>query len=583
MVSPRSMHCAVKEGIYAMSIEVRAPSANERIKSDSRFLRGTIADGLTRAETGSLADNDQQLTKFHGIYLQDDRDLRPERGRQKMEKAFIFMARLRVPGGVLTPRQWLAAERVARERGNGTLRLTTRQTIQFHGIIKSNLRSAIQGINAAMLDTIAACGDVNRNVIARVNPWQSASHAEVAGLARTIGGHLLPRSRAWHEIWIDGEQHSGGEEEDEPIYGRTYMPRKFKIGVALPPDNDVDVFSQDLGFIAIEEGGRIVGYNVVAGGGMGMTHGEPDTFPRTADVIGFCTPDQAVDVAEKVVTVQRDFGDRSDRKHARLKYTIERMGVREFRLEVERRLGYSLAEPRPYAFTRNNDRLGWVHGDNGAWHYTLFVENGRVSQQLAGLHAIAELDIGRFIITPNQNLVLADIPADRKADVAALLSAHHLDAGVSGLRRNALACVALPTCGLALAESERYLPDLITRLEHEREQSGLTQDDITIRMTGCPNGCARPYLAEIGLVGRTPGIYNLYLGGAFNGTRMNKLYRRDVNGDAIVAALAPLFREYATQREPAETFGDFVIRAGHIRPTTAGNRFHADLAPELEG
>lgn len=565
-----------------MSTEVRPPSANERIKSESRFLRGTIADGLTRAETGSLADDDQQLTKFHGIYLQDDRDLRAERGRQKMEKAFIFMARLRVPGGVLTPQQWLAAERIARERGNGTLRLTTRQTIQFHGIIKSNLRSAIQGINAAMLDTIAACGDVNRNVIARVNPWQSASHAAVAGLARTIGAHLLPRSRAWHEIWIDGEQLSGAEEEDEPIYGRTYMPRKFKIGVALPPDNDVDVFSQDLGFNAIEEGGRIVGYNVVAGGGMGMTHGEPDTFPRTGDAIGFCTPDQAVDVAEKVVTVQRDFGDRSDRKHARLKYTIERMGVAAFRSEVERRLGYMLSEARPCSFTSNGDRLGWAQGDNGAWHYTLFVENGRVSRQLAGLHAIAELGLGRFIITPNQNLVLADIPADRKAEVEALLSAHHLDAAVSGLRRNALACVALPTCGLALAESERYLPDLVTRLESELEQCGLTQDDITIRMTGCPNGCARPYLSEIGLVGRTPGIYNLYLGGAFNGTRMNKLYRRDVNGDAIVAALAPLFRDYATQREPAETFGDFVIRAGHVRATTAGNRFHADLAPELQ-
>ena len=321
----------------------RPPSPNEAIKSNSQFLRGTIADGLTRVETGSLSDDDQQLTKFHGIYVQDDRDLRAERGRKKMEKAFIFMARLRVPGGVLTPQQWLAAERVARERGNATLRLTTRQTIQFHGIIKSNLRHAIRGLNDAMLDTIAACGDVNRNVIARVNPWQSRAHAEVAGLAQAIGAHLLPKSRAWHEIWIDGEKITGGEEEDEPIYGRTYMPRKFKIAVALPPHNDVDVFAHDLGFIAIEEAGRIVGYNVVVGGGMGMTHGEPDTFPRTGDVIGFCSPDQAVDVAEKVVTVQRDFGDRSDRKHARLKYTIERMGLDAFRAELEQRLGHKLA------------------------------------------------------------------------------------------------------------------------------------------------------------------------------------------------------------------------------------------------
>ena len=561
-----------------MSTDVRPLSANERIKAESRLLRGTIVDGLTRVETGSLTDDDQQLTKFHGIYVQDDRDLRPERGRQKMEKAFIFMARLRIPGGVLTPQQWLAAERIAKERGNGTLRLTTRQTIQFHGVIKSNLRAAIQGLNDAMLDTIAACGDVNRNVTARVNPWQSASHAAVANLARAIGQHLLPKSRAWHEIWIDGEHHSGGEEEDEPVYGRTYLPRKFKIGVALPPDNDVDVFSQDLGFIAIEQDGRIAGYNVVAGGGMGMTHGEPNTFPRTGDVIGFCRPDQAVDIAEKIVTVQRDFGDRSDRKHARLKYTIERMGLAAFRAEVERRLGYTLAEARPFAFTGNGDRLGWAQGDNDTWHYTMFVENGRVSRQLPGLHAIAERDIGHFIVTPNQNLVLADIPAARKREVEALLRAHQLDAPISGLRRNALACVALPTCGLALAESERYLPDLITRLDDELEQVGLAEDDITIRMTGCPNGCARPYLAEIGLVGRTPGIYNLYLGGAFDGTRLNRLYRRDIDGDAIVAALSPLFREYAERRTDGERFGDYVIRTGHIRPTTAGNRFHADIA-----
>jgi sulfite reductase (NADPH) hemoprotein beta-component len=563
-----------------MSTDVRAPSPNEAIKANSRFLRGTIADGLTRVETGALSDDDQQLTKFHGIYLQDDRDLRAERGRKKMEKAFIFMARLRVPGGVLTPAQWLAAERIARERGNGTLRLTTRQTIQFHGIIKSNLRQAIRGIHDAMLDTIAACGDVNRNVIARVNPWQSRAHAEVAGLAQAIGAHLLPKSRAWHEIWIDGEQIAGGEEQNEPIYGRTYMPRKFKIAVALPPHNDVDVFAHDLGFIAIEEGGEIAGYNVVVGGGMGMTHGEPDTFPRTGDVIGFCSPEQAVDVAEKVVTVQRDFGDRSDRKKARLKYTIERMGLDGFCAELAPRLRYALMPARPFAFTDNGDRLGWARGDNSAWHYTLFVENGRV-RDLAGLHDIAELGIGRCIITPNQNLVLADIPSDRKEQIAVLLEQYGLAAPASGLRRNALACVALPTCGLALAESERYLPDLIIRLEDELEQVGLAQDDITIRMTGCPNGCARPYLAEIGLVGRSPGIYNLYLGGAFDGSRMNKLYRLNVDGDSIVAALAPLLRDYAERRVAGERFGDFAVRVGHIRPTTSGNRFHHDLSPEL--
>jgi sulfite reductase (NADPH) hemoprotein beta-component len=559
------------------------PSPNEAIKANSRFLRGTIADGLSRVETGALSDDDQQLTKFHGIYVQDDRDLRAERGRKKMEKAFIFMARMRVPGGVLTPAQWLSAEKIARERGNGTLRLTTRQTIQFHGIIKSNLRLAIQGLNDAMLDTIAACGDVNRNVIARVNPWQSRSHAEVYGLADAIGTHLLPKSRAWHEIWIDGEQLPGAEEEDEPIYGRTYMPRKFKIAVALPPNNDVDVFAHDLGFIAIEEGGAIVGYNVVVGGGMGMTHGEPDTFPRTGDVVGFCTPDQAVNVAEQVVTVQRDFGNRSDRKHARLKYTIERMGLAEFRAELERRLGHALAPARDFAFTDNGDRLGWAEGDDGRWHLSLFIENGRVRdlgdrRLLSGLHAIAELGIGRFILTPNQNLVVADVPAERRGEVDGLVREYGLDASLSGLRRNALACVALPTCGLALAESERYLPNLISRLEEELDRVGLAQEDITIRMTGCPNGCARPYLAEIGLVGRSPGVYNLYLGGAFDGTRMNKLYRKDVDDDAIVASLSPLFRDYAEHRSGDERFGDYAVRAGHIRPTVSGRTFHDDVA-----
>jgi sulfite reductase (NADPH) hemoprotein beta-component len=364
------------------------------------------------------------------------------------------------------------------------------------------------------------------------------------------------------------------------------MPRKFKIAVALPPHNDVDVFAHDLGFIAIQQDGQIIGYNVVVGGSMGMTHGEPDTFPRTGDVIGFCRPDQAVDMAEKAVTVQRDFGNRSDRKHARLKYTIERIGLPAFIAELESRLGYTLPPARTFAFTDNGDRLGWAEGDDGAWHFTLFVENGRVRdvaerRLLSGLHAIAALGVGRFIITANQNLVIADIPPQQKAAVAELLRAHGLDAPVGGLRRNALACVALPTCGLALAESERYLPSLVSRLEDLLEQIGLAQDDITIRMTGCPNGCARPYLAEIALVGRSPGLYHLYLGGAFDGTRLNKLYRKDIGDDAIVAALAPLLREYAEQRSPGERFGDYVIRAGHVRPTTAGNTFHHDLAPEL--
>ncbi len=566
--------------------EIRKLSANEHIKTNSNFLRGTIAEGLTIVHTGALADDDTQLTKFHGIYQQDDRDLRAERGKQRMEKAFSFMARMRVPAGILTPAQWLAAEKVAKERANGTLRLTTRQTIQYHGIIKSNLRPAIAELSTALLDTIAACGDVNRNVVASVDPWLPAGHKAVTRLANDIATHLLPRSRAWHEIWLGEERVVGGEEEDEPIYGRTYLPRKFKIGVALPPHNDVDVFAQDLSFVAIEAAGEIVGYNVIAGGGMGMTHGEPDTYPRSGSILGFCPPDQAVDVAEKVVTTQRDFGDRSDRKHARLKYTIDRMGLDAFIAEVNSRLGTPLQPAQEMVFTSTGDRLGWAKGEKGGSHFSLYVENGRVTDLpgrplMTGLHEIAKLDAGRFIITANQNLVIADIPASKRDAVAALIEEYKLDQKVGGLRQNAVACVALPTCGLSLAESERYLPHLVTRLEGELEKVGLRDKEITIRMTGCPNGCARPYMSEIGLVGRTPGLYNLYLGAAHEGTRLSKLYKRDVGDDAIVAALAPLFAAYAAERNDGEHFGDFVVRTAVVARTHEGLDFHENLSPEL--
>jgi sulfite reductase (NADPH) hemoprotein beta-component len=557
-------------------------SANERIKGNSHFLRGTIAEGLTVPETGGLADDDQQLTKFHGIYLQDDRDLRPERGRQRMEKAFIFMARLRVPGGILLPAQYLAADRMARERGNGTLRFTTRQTIQFHGIIKSNLRPLMQGLHSEMLDTIAACGDVNRNVCASADPSRRAGHATVSELAGQIGGHLLPRSRAWHEIWIGEERVAGAVEEVEPIYGRTYMPRKFKIGVALPPRNDIDVFANDLSFVAIQRADDIIGYDVIAGGGMGMTHGEPETYPRSGSVIGFCAPEQVIDVAEQVVSMQRDHGDRSNRKQARLKYTIDRMGLDEFVAELNERLAVRLQPAKGFEFTTTGDRLGWAEDETGLHHVTMFVENGRVAGRARdGLREVAALGIGRFIITANQNLILSDIPAAFKDKIAALLHEYGQDHNPGGLRRNAIACVALPTCGLALAESERYLPSLVTRLEAELEANGLADDEITIRMTGCPNGCARPYLSEIGFAGRSPGLYNLYLGGAHDGSRLNKLHARDLDGDAIVATLGPIFASYATDREDNESFGDFVIRAGIIARTVAGLDFHENLAPAL--
>jgi sulfite reductase (NADPH) hemoprotein beta-component len=559
-------------------------SKNERIKAGSHALRGGIAQGLAVPQTGALADDDTQLTKFHGIYQQDDRDLRAERGRKKMEPAYSFMARLRIPGGEITPRQWLQLHEIARERANGAIRLTTRETIQFHGILKGNLRPAIAAMNDALLDTIAACGDVNRNVICTVNSDESPAHAAALRLAHAISDGLLPKTRAWHEIWIGETRVAGAEPEHEPMYGPTYLPRKFKIAIAVPPRNDVDVYAHDLGFIAQVRDGQVIGYDVTVGGGMGMTHGDSETFPRTADELGFCTPDQAVDVARAVLMAQRDHGDRAVRKNARLKYTIERMGLPAFAAAVAGHLGHALSPARGAVFDTTGDRLGWYETADGSTHFGLFIENGRVHDAgprrlLSGLHAIALAHQGRFILTANQNLLIEGV-RDRAA-IAALLAEYGLDTRHSPIREAAMACVALPTCGLALAESERYLPTLITALDQAMQDAGLAQDSIVIRMTGCPNGCARPYLAEIGLVGRGPGRYNLYLGAAADGTRLNKLHRADVDHDAILATLTPLLHDYAARRRPGESFGDFVIHAGHIHATTAGNRFHLDLDPAL--
>ena len=558
-------------------------SRNERIKEASRYLRGTLAEGLRDEITGAIVEDDQQLVKFHGMYLQDDRDLRPERTRKKMEKAFSFMIRVRIPGGVLAPAQWLALDHVARTYGNGTMRLTTRQTVQLHGIIKSNLKATLREIDAVLLGSIAACGDVNRNVMCGANPEQSPVHATALELARALSDHLTPRTPAYREIWLDGEKIAGGEEEVvEPIYGKTYLPRKFKIVVAVPPSNDVDIFAHDLGYIAIrDEAGGIAGWNVTAGGGMGMTHGEPDTYPRTADVIGFCATRDAIALAEAVVTVQRDWGDRLNRKHARLKYTIEDRGLDVFRAEVERRAGVLLQPAKPFAFTSTGDRYGWSTGAEGRSHLTLFVQSGRIhddarAAQMSALRRIAQQHDGEFRVTPNQNLIVANIPLEKQQDIHWIAKEAGLLAPWSGLRRNSMACVALPTCGLALAESERYLPDLMTALDERLSRHGLSQDDIVIRMTGCPNGCARPYLAEIGLVGKGPGRYNLYLGAAFDGARLNKLYAEDLAHDGIVAALDPLFAAYAAERQKGERFGDFCIRAGFIAATGNGRDFHAN-------
>jgi sulfite reductase (NADPH) hemoprotein beta-component len=560
-------------------------SPMEHLKARSRYLRGNLAEDMADPITGGVSEDSAQLLKFHGMYLQDDRDLRPERTKKKLEKAFGFMLRIRLPGGVITSRQWLALDEVARTYAGNTLRLTTRQTFQLHGVLKSNVKSALKKINSVALDTIAACGDDNRGVMAVSNPYQSRIHAEAYDLACRTSAHFKPRTHAYYEIFLDGEKVAGeGERDDiEPIYGKTYMPRKFKIGFAVPPSNDIDVFAQDLGFIAIVgEGDTIVGWNVTVGGGMGMTHGEPETYPRVGDLLGFCRPDKLMAVAEAIVTIQRDWGDRSNRKHARLKYTVEDNGLNKIRTEVERRAGTKLEPPKPFSFTSTGDRYGWTEGIDGRGHLTLFVQNGRLrddarAQQLSAMRRIAQTHEGGFRITPNQNLIVAGVPTDRQADIEAVARDAELLAPWSGLRRNSMACVALPTCGLALAESERYLPDLIVALDQKLATHGLSADDIVIRMTGCPNGCARPYLAEIGVVGKGPGRYNLYLGAAFDGSRMNKLYAEDLDHAGIVAALEPIFAAYAVERNAGERFGDFTIRAGFVAASGNGREFHANV------
>ena len=562
-------------------------SANEYIKTRSNYLRGTIVEGLADLSTGSMCEDDQQLLKFHGTYQQDDRDIRAGRRKHKLEKAYSFMIRIRVPGGVASAHQWLETDRLATEFANGTIKLTTRQAFQFHGIIKTNLKRTIAEINQAAMDTIAACGDVNRNVMCNPNPHLSNIHAQALKAAEEISAHLTPQTRAYHEIWLDGEKVESTEEDFEPIYGKTYLPRKFKITIAVPPSNDVDIYANCLSFIAIVEDGELLGYNVAVGGGMGSTHGNDATYPRIADVIGFCTPAQVVDVAEKVVLVQRDFGDRTDRKHSRFKYTVDDRGPAWILAKLNEYLGYQLDAVRPFIFEDNGDRYGWVEDSNGNSHLTLFIAGGRVLDTSSypmrtGLREIAKIHDGDFRLTANQNLIIANITPAKRPEIEKLLAQYGIkDSHLQGaLRLNSMACVALPTCGLALAEAERYLPDLITELETSLEEKGLRHDAITIRMTGCPNGCARPFIAEIGFVGRGPDRYNLYLGGGFAGQRLSKLYRENVEVASIKPLLEPIFEHYAKERTEGERFGDFCIRQGYVAATVQGPDFHKNLKPE---
>jgi len=563
------------------TINTPKPSPLETIKEKSNYLRGTLNESLSDPLTGAIRSDDQVLIKFHGTYQQQDRDLDSERKRQKLEPLYSFLIRVRVPGGVATPEQWLAMDALSEKYGDHTLKFTTRQAFQFHGVLKRNLKTTIKGINKSLLDTIAACGDVNRNVMCSANPFESPIHAEVAEDAKRISAHLTPQTNAYHEIWLDGKLIEGGEKEEEPLYGKTYLPRKFKIAIAVPPRNDTDVLSNDLGFIAIVESGILTGYNVSVGGGMAYTFGNKNTYPRIGDIVGYVPKEKVVEAAEAVLIFQRDHGNRSERKNARLKYTIDRLGLDFFRSEIERVSGIIMEPAREYKFITMGDKYGWTKSHDGFWHYTVFVEGGKLVDRdgylaKTAIREIAAVHTGLFILTGNQNVVIARVSESQKQEINALLLKHHIIQAdsISKLRQNSIACAALPYCGLAFAEAERYLPSLITKIDKVLEANGILQVPISIRMTGCPNGCGRPYLAEIGFVGRAPGKYNIYLGAGFTGERLNKLYKEMLTEEEIIDALAPILQDFAQNRQAEEHFGDFVIRKEYIKPTTAGLNFH---------
>ncbi|KAL9601050.1 MAG: hypothetical protein Q9219_002759 [cf. Caloplaca sp. 3 TL-2023] len=573
------------------------PITNEDIKIQSNFLRGTIAEGLEDTSTGAISASDQQLTKFHGTYMQDDRDLRDERKAQGLEPAYSFMIRCRLNGGVATPSQWLQMDAISSSFGNETMKLTTRQTFQFHGVVKSKLKSAMRGINKALMTTIAACGDVNRNIMVSPLPTKSAFHHDVHQVSARISDHLLPSTTAYHEIWLKDDDSPDEKQtqiagdaivDKEPLYGPTYLPRKFKITIAIPPHNDTDVYAHDVGLIAIKSasGNRLEGFNVLVGGGMGVTHNNKKTYPRTGSMLGYFPASQIHLVCEKIMLVQRDNGDRKNRKHARLKYTVDDMGVDVFRSKVEELLGSKFEDAKPFEFKSNIDTFGWQKDEFGMNHFLMFIENGRIEDSadfpmMTGLREIAKVHKGDFRLTPNQHLCLSGVPDEDLEMIKGMLKKYKLDnLHFSGMRLSSSACVAFPTCGLAMAESERYLPELITKLEGCLEENGLRQDSIVMRMTGCPNGCARPWLAEVAFVGKAYGAYNMYLGGGYHGQRLNKLYRSSIAEEEILDIMKPLLKRYALERQDGEHFGDFVIRIGMIKPTKEGKSFHEDVAEE---
>ncbi len=541
----------------------------ERIKTQSNGLRGTLKESLADDFTGAIREDDQTLIKFHGMYQQDDRDRREERVSKKLEWLYSYMIRLRLPGGFLTSDQWIGVNDIANDHSTGTIKITTRQTLQLHGILKSHLRPTIQSFNLNHLDSIAACGDVNRNVTCTANPSESPLHQQTYELAGKISEMCLPKTKSYYDIWIDDELLIDRKTEEDPLYQDRYLPRKLKIGIAVPPNNDVDVFINDIALIAIIENNQIVGYNIAAGGGLGATHGNEATYARLASVLGFVdSEEKALKAVYEIITVQRDFGNRSDRKLSRLKYTIDKLGIDQYRAEVEKRTGFSFGPAKEFKFEQRKDRYGWTQNHEGKWFYTVFVEHGRVLDiegypLKSGLLKIAQTTDVNFRFTCNQNLIIADINQEDKATIESLLHEYGISEATekaSALRKNSVACVALNTCSLALAEAQRYLPTLVTKIEPILEKYGLLEEDITIRMTGCPNGCGRSPNAEIGFVGTAYGKYNLHIGGDRLGMRLNTKYRENIGEEEILTTLDELFGIYVKEKQTEETFGDFSYR-----------------------
>jgi sulfite reductase (ferredoxin) len=545
------------------------PSAVEGIKQRSHALRGTLTEGLADPSP-VFANGDDQLIKFHGLYQGYDRDSATERKQAGLDKEYEFMARVRAPGGRMTAEQYLVLDDLATRFGHGSLRLTTRQGVQFHGLAKHDLPATLGAINHALMTTFAACGDVVRNVTTTPAPIADIVHRRLEQDATMLSTKLLPHTRAYHEIWVDGADIAAAETAQvEPLYGATYLPRKFKIGIATPEDNSIDVLTNDLGFIALFEGDRLTGYNVAVGGGLGSTHNKPSTYPRLASLVAFIEPDELLAAAEAVIGLQRDNGNRSDRKQSRLKYTIDARGLDWVKSDLSIRMGRPLADPRPMPRFQVVDHLGWHEQGDGKLYLGVPVPSGRVVDDETGDFRSAFREIvqkfkPRLIVSPQQNLLLADIdPGDRPA-IETMLRARgvKLAEDLTPVDRETIACVALPSCGLALTEAERVRTPIIEQVQTALNCHGLRDERMSVRITGCPNGCARPYAGDLGIVGRKPGFYALYVGGDFEGTRLNFKLAESVPFDDLGAALEPLFGDFATSRRPGEGFGDYCYRVG---------------------